>query len=293
MLLNKYFQAFMLCCLSILANQAMDLTAPVNDQLLYAARHSNVFDVERCLNLGANSYVEALHEANRCFPIMQCLVEHVFSNGVDNQLLMHQSVRQELNEELRCAAIWGNLDIVQYLLELPKEQRPDVHANNDEALQAAAVSGHLAVVMYLLQHGADHTKLPNYTLKYLYAHIPVMFQNVISREEWHEIEQALHLLPIFPDDVQLNISKLIAHDMLKLLEKLSPIVSDDVQLSIGKLISPVINAYIMMLSKHPSCNNNYIQKNILSFVFGSAAINYFSRYQESMAQQQNLINEGH
>lgn len=67
---------------------------------------------------------------------------------------------------LRWSAARGQVHIVSFLLELPENQRADIHALDDWALFMAARHLHWPVVICLLRHGADQTKLTSKQLQH-------------------------------------------------------------------------------------------------------------------------------
>ena len=62
---------------------------------------------------------------------------------------------------LRCAALYGHLDIVKYLVE----RESNIHAGRDAALRLAAYHGHLEVVKYLVEQGANIHEWNDYVLR--------------------------------------------------------------------------------------------------------------------------------
>ena len=54
------------------------------------------------------------------------------------------------NKSFEDASQNGQLEVVKYLISLPKEYKIDPSANNNEAIRWASINGHLEVVKYLM-----------------------------------------------------------------------------------------------------------------------------------------------
>lgn len=136
--------------------------------------------------------------------------------GVQRAIAHGANIHVDNDWAVRYTAIYDDIDIVKYLLELPEGQRADVHAEDDWALRNAAGWHNWDIVACLLQHGADRTKLSPAQLEELHnsrpaqAYIASQIQNALDNEDISTVENLLSIIPLekFPEDLQKQIGNL-------------------------------------------------------------------------------------
>lgn len=159
-LLHKFALIF-LCCMTIFCLRAIK-QVQLDDQLFDAAWVGDLPEVQLALAKGADI--------------------HAYNDGA-----------------LRSAAYKGRLSIVQFLLELPIDQRADIHAGDDCPLRRALYRRHWDIIACLLQHGADSTKLSP-------AHIELMCNSIQAQEYIaRELHKALHNIDFAAVDLLVGI----------------------------------------------------------------------------------------